>query len=210
MIKPEQRIPVGARVRLRDGVDPSFYGGFSRTGNEGWVRKRRLDKYEYPLVLIQWDHDHWSYNGAQDCWTHENHFDIVEGPVDEDRKQAEDAIRNATETFTQSILDAIGKGAPEEPPESAEESADGWGERIDEATKDLRSAKAFLVLAIHEQGEDEEFPGLINPVVFQNARDENSALVCQHQLVHLVTALHDSLIAETMQKTKGDQSDSES
>src|SRR5271170_1972050 len=77
------RLPIDSRVRLRDGIDPSLYKGFSCTGNEGWVRDHRADEHGYPQVMVEWDHDHWAYNGAPNCWTWENHFDLVEEPMSE-------------------------------------------------------------------------------------------------------------------------------
>lgn len=76
-----------ARVRLKDGVDPSFYNGLAKVGNEGVVTARRIDKLGFPEVYIKWDAEHWAYNHQPDCWTYEGHFDLVEEPVDDKEKR---------------------------------------------------------------------------------------------------------------------------
>ena len=78
MDRPEQRFKINTRVRLREGIDPAFFDGLSRVGNEGWVRRRKRDRYGYPEVLIEWDADHWAYNGQPDCWTMEGQFEAAE------------------------------------------------------------------------------------------------------------------------------------
>lgn len=79
------------RVRLRDGVDPNFYGGMGMAGNEGWIRRQEHEpQYGFVRVYIEWDKDHWAYNGAPDMWTWEGHFETVkedeETMTDEDRQ----------------------------------------------------------------------------------------------------------------------------
>src|SRR5271165_7482108 len=102
------RIPLNSRVSLRDGIDSDLYRGYSCTGNEGWIRNHRTDEHGYFQVLIEWDHDHWAYNGAPNCWTWEDHFDLVEEPKmpempsSQDPQEAstpEDALRRLTEQF---------------------------------------------------------------------------------------------------------------
>ena len=73
----EFKIPLKHRVKLRDGVDPSFYGGMAKVGNEGWVIARQRDRFGLPQIFIQWDPFHWAYNHQPDGWTFEEHFDLV-------------------------------------------------------------------------------------------------------------------------------------
>ncbi len=66
------------RIRIRNYVDPAIYGGMTRNGNEGWVRDIKYDQWGLPIIQIEWDKNHWTYNGAPDGWTFPDHFDKVE------------------------------------------------------------------------------------------------------------------------------------
>ena len=123
--EPQQRFKANARVRLREGVDPGFYNGFSRVGNEGWVRKRKLDKYGYPQVLVEWDKDHWAYNGQPDGWTWEGHFEIAEDAnmsETPDKNQRDEALQTLAETFVKGVVSIIdgGEGPAKSEPVVAE------------------------------------------------------------------------------------------
>src|SRR5215210_1854477 len=80
---PDHKFEVGQRVRLvKDALYP-----LALHGMEGWIRKRNRDNLGYPMVYIEWDKDHWAYNGEGDEWTMEAHFEAVEDKVDEERKE---------------------------------------------------------------------------------------------------------------------------
>src|SRR5256885_1869865 len=101
MIRPTPKIPDGARVRLKDDVNTQMYGEFSRSGNEGWIRKHKEDKYGYQHVWIQWDPDHWAYNGAPNGWTWEDHFEIVEKSMSDRKDPLEKEIAGIASAFAQ-------------------------------------------------------------------------------------------------------------
>src|ERR1700689_3762293 len=77
----------GGRVRIKDNIDPFNYGGMTTIGNEGTIAAIQEDRFGLPQVFIQWDKNHWTYNGAPDGWTFEDHFDIVESTMTEPSKQ---------------------------------------------------------------------------------------------------------------------------
>src|SRR5436190_12058316 len=101
------RLPINSRVKLKDGIDPALYKGYSCTGNEGWIRNRRQEM-GYPQVLIEWDRNHWSYNGAPNCWTWEDHFDLIEGNMAENKKTQEEKVRQITEGFVKALFSEMG------------------------------------------------------------------------------------------------------
>src|SRR5208282_2040072 len=105
-----EQYPVGTYVQLRDGIDPSFYNGFSRTGNTAWVRRRKVDNDGYIHVWIEWDKDHWSYNGAPDGWTEAGHFDILEEPVSDtsDKDRQREVVTDITKNFVDGLFEALG------------------------------------------------------------------------------------------------------
>lgn len=209
MNKPEQKFPVNARVRLRDGVDPGLYGGFSRVGNEGWIRKRRRDKYGYPQVFIEWNRDNWAYNGTEDCWTWEGHFEAVEENSMADSSNQEDQIREITERFVKAIFSTLGTGSQDtsaDEPEEQEAEGDGekWEDLIAQAQSSLSKAPAYLLVVL-EHADAPNAPPMIIPRVFHGAKDADHALIVQSQLAHIVALFQDSTIASIFDdKKKGD------
>jgi hypothetical protein len=71
------KIPLEKRVRLkgdRADIYPRAYGGA-----EAIVKKHSVDPIGgYPMVYVEWDKKHWTYQGERDMWTFEDHFDVVE------------------------------------------------------------------------------------------------------------------------------------
>ena len=212
MDKPEQRFKVNTRVKLREGVDPGLYNGFSRVGNEGWIRKRKRDKYGYPQVLIEWDKDHWAYNGQEDGWTWEGQFEAVEeNEMAEDNKQdnnLEETVRGITENFVQAIFGAMNPAAGEEskaePPEAEEtqtkEDPDKWATLAAETTEAIADSPAYLVIALERvQMPEKDTPPMIIPRVFHAAHKPEYALIVQSQLAHVLASLQDSTIAGVLE-----------
>jgi hypothetical protein len=88
MEEVERRFHQGDHIRIREDVDPMFYHGLSTLYNEGKVSRVDTDKFDLPVIYVTWDKTHWSYNGAPDCWTFEDHFDKVDiMPSQEPSKQ---------------------------------------------------------------------------------------------------------------------------
>lgn len=216
MNQPEQRFNVNTRVKLRGDVDPSFYNGFSRTGNEGWIRKRKRDRYGYPQVFIQWDKNHWAYNGQEDAWTWEGQFEAVEENVmaetPEEPSNTEEQIRDITENFVSSIFSALGQqqaSISEEPEQSAEdnnqaEEAAQWESLVNEASEAIVNSPGYLVIAL-EYAKAPESPPMILPRVFQASIKPDYALIVQSQLAHLMASLQDTTIAQILdQKSKNE------
>jgi hypothetical protein len=215
MNKPEQRFMINTRVKLREGVDPGLYNGFSRVGNEGWIRKRKRDKYGYPQVLIEWDKDHWAYNGQEDGWTWEGQFEAVEENKMDDptqqnnQEEIEDKVRGITENFVKSIFSALGSTQQIEAPSSDASvveddvkepgDADKYEDLAVQAGEALTKAPAYLVIALDYM----EVPGalpMITPRVFHAAREPEYALIVQSQLAHLLASLQDATIAGVIEQ----------
>jgi len=212
------RIPINSRVRLRDGIDPALYKGFSCTGNEGWVRNHRADEHGYPQVLIEWDHDHWSYNGAQNCWTWEEHFDIVEGAdMPEKDPDKVNRLKGLADAFIQEVLGQetaqpeAAKVVPVPTPTGVEVPAEPEEDTpvniTAEAIEALGKAKAFVVITVQEDEKDGQ--RLIYPAIYQQSEDEKWALICQGHIGHLLTLLHDSLLQEKLIKNQMDNQNAE-
>jgi len=217
MLIPKQQFAVGTRVKLKDGIDPSFTNGFGRVGNEGWVRKCKKDKYGFGQVFIEWDKDAWGFNGTEDGWTHENHFEAVEENDMDDltppnkQEDLENTVREITEHFVKSLFGVIGK--PDEQIEAApvtdldieesEDDSDRWEDLATKAINSVTDAPAYLIIAL-EQVEVPGAPPMVIPRVFHAAREPEFSLILQSQLAHVLASLQDATIATVLDQQKED------
>ncbi len=220
MDQPEQRFVRNTRVRLREGVDPGFYNGFSRAGQQGWVRKRKRDRYGFPQVFIEWDKDHWAYNQQPDIWTWEGHFEAVEGSMSKqegsDNSERDKQIHQLTETFLKSLFSAIDGGkavaaveAEEAADETDEEKVDpradldpeDWDQVAADAARVVQQSPAYIVIALEERDVGKENP-MIFPCIYHKARTDEYSYICRSHLAHLTAALQDDLIGNALQKTQ--------
>lgn len=215
MDRPTQRFKPNARVRLRDGIDPEFYNGFGRAGNEGWIRKRRLDKHGYPQVLIQWDKDHWSYNGQEDGWTWEGHFESVgdetmsQPTPPEENPELEDRVRAISEQFIKSLFGALGETRGESTGETPQKDEgpdpEVWDELAGRAADAVQKSPAYIVVALeHIEGPDGA-PPMVTPRVFHAALDPEYALIAQSQLGHVLASMQDDTIGDVLQQLAKDE-----
>ncbi len=214
MDKPEQRFKINTRVRLRGGVDPNFFGGLSRTGQEGWIKRRKRDRYGYPEVLIEWDKDFWAYNGQPDCWTMEGQFEAVEESMSQESEEynasRDEKVRALTETFIRSLFGALGVeeeqvSAPEEPEERTDDTED-WETLASAAAETVMKAPAYVVIAL-EYLQADGAPPMIIPRVFHAAREPDYKLITQSHLAHVLASMQDETIAETLQQQVSDDSE---
>jgi len=213
MLPPEKQFPVGTRIRLKDGIDPSFYNGFSRVGNEGIIRKCKLDKYGFPQIYIEFDKNHWAWNGTEDGWTWASHFEAVEeNEMDDQQKNnkesLEDTVKGITENFVQALFGAMSpaeQSKPEDPGASlddisdSEDDSNDWESLLAEAGESLAKSPAYLLIAL-EYVEAPNAPPMIVPRVFHGARDPEYALIVQSQLAHVVASFQDATIAAVLEQ----------
>lgn len=71
-------------VELKVGCDEVY--DLAWAGTRGWITARQTDEYGFDKVYIEWDTEHWRYDGEPDGWTYATHFkpvESVEPPVEE-------------------------------------------------------------------------------------------------------------------------------
>lgn len=192
MIQPERQFDKGARVRLRDGVWPGFYNGFALRGNEGTIRRLDRDKFGYPRVYIEWDKDHWSYNGAPDGWTYENHFELVEDVMSKEKKNRQEAAKDIAAKFAEEMAALFGDEEPEVGPEivddsEAEESSpeNEYDEILDGAYEAAKECDAFILTAVKIEGDDESDTQVFMPITFLGCHTKLDSLLIQRQVIEL-------------------------
>ena len=62
----------GTLVELLPGREDLYQ--YAIVGSRGTILATRTDSYGYEKVLVEWDKDHWRYNGEPDGWTYASHF----------------------------------------------------------------------------------------------------------------------------------------
>lgn len=65
-------LPIGTYVELIPGRETVYQHAVA--GSRGWVRAVEVDEYDFEKVFIEWDKDHWRYDGELDMWTFADHF----------------------------------------------------------------------------------------------------------------------------------------
>lgn len=117
------------------------------------------------------------------------------------QSRAEERARELTAGFVKALFQTM--GLTEQETEIADEETqttevvEGTPDEIlDEATKALKTGKAFIVITMQQ----DDSGGLIHPACYQQADSEELALVCQAQLGHLVAMLQDGLIHGKLQE----------
>ncbi len=73
----------GERVRIKEWVDPQIYNNALTLGNEAIIKDISKDRWGFQMVYVEWDKNHWTYNGAPDKWTYADHFEKVKTEMPE-------------------------------------------------------------------------------------------------------------------------------
>lgn len=198
----EPRLPLKARVRLRDGLDPSLYSGMAKVGNEGWITARRNDRFGLPEVYIHWDPYHWAYNYQPDCWTYEEHFDIVEGDM-ADNKDIRKQLGELAANFADQLASAIEANDTSTVPEAIQEEILDEGRDVQEFASDeqyaesvakvmdaLNGSDAFLLVAVKREAHPMAKDGLIKPRIVADAKSADSQLLVGMQAASVAASYH--------------------
>jgi hypothetical protein len=169
-------IPINSKVKLKDSIDGTLYGGLACAGNQGWIRGRQKDpKFGYPQVFVEWDMDHWAYNGLDNVWTFESHFDIVE----EAMENKEDKIKELVTNFTRGLVDAVKEEISEPTPSKDTEDAE-YSAKVREIAKHLEGTDALIVLSL-TQGKDD----LIVPTTFTLSKDDKLGVILNLHIAYM-------------------------
>jgi hypothetical protein len=194
----EFQFPLNGRVRLRDGISPEFYGGWARTGNEGWITERRKDHHNLPEVFVKWDEAHWAYNRQQDCWTYEEHFDLVEETMSEEQNDQSKALEEVTSAFVGALRNIL---APQqEPPQllpspveaasDASSRASEYAEMVARASEILHDSEAFAIVSVSRKDDPRAPAGQLAAIVVADSLTPESEALVGAQLSTLANRYH--------------------
>lgn len=176
------------RVKLLG--DPSNLYPLAGVGSEGWVRRLDHDSLGYPIIYVEWDKDHWTYNGERDEWTLEAHFEAVKEEEMAEPKKDDDPL--------QRLLEEALKG--EQSPtkdrnvirtmmESVKwPSKHALTETLTEAARQATNDEAFMLITVHK---DED--GNLIPTIASCFTSPESAILLEAQLSRLAAIAHSDL-----------------
>jgi hypothetical protein len=204
----EFRFKKNQRVRLKDQPANLYHRAF--VGSEGWVRECREDEVGFPMVKIEWDKEHWAYNGERDMWTFEEHFEPVES--EESMPENNDFLdRLAAFIAEEQKRQADGK-EPQDDTGSINDDVDRDAQYLavlDAAVEYAREAEAFLLVAVrreHSPVEGERF--MLVPDMYAVYKAEDAGILLETQLAHVAATFHQELagrvLGEIMRQQRGD------
>lgn len=185
----------GTRVKLRDGIDSSFYLGMARTGMEGWITDYRHDRFDLPEAYIQWDTTHWAYNRQPDGWTFEDHFETVE-----DKHMTPESKPEPNRGFSSVMAEILQKHFPPRPPVNDKVESEemmtlpGRGEKymaaIDRAMEGMTESDAFVTVAIIRKDHPEAPAGEFQIVIAADSLTPEADILLGSQLSSLGAQMH--------------------
>jgi hypothetical protein len=186
----------GDRVKLKATIDPSIYGEYAVSGNEGFVADTRINKLGFQEIFIKWDIAHWAYNGIPNCWTVEDHFDLIL-PVapesqpekskeehEKDDKKTIEAYKQWLEKFKQTVLAASSE---------SDEADQMLADAVTLAYQHMENAKAFIVICV----EEDEVGNLV-PGAMMHASSPEAELIATAFLSTLVADFYQELALQRL------------
>ncbi len=178
-MKQEHRLQTDQRVKLKGNGEDQPYS-FAAAGSEGWVRKLEHDGVGFPVVYIEWDKDHWAYNGEPNQWTLEAHFE----PVEEAEMAKKDKQPKSEKQLFAEFLEWRERENKSEKDKTPAIGAE-YEAVLERAAQVGKTADAFLMIAVQTLPGDEDSPAY-NPIVVNYYKDEAAGLLLESQLARLV------------------------
>jgi hypothetical protein len=165
---------------------------YAMAGTEGWVRAHKLDDEGFDLVKIEWDKQHWRYNGQPDGWTYADHFYIVGPPTPPKQEEEEGEVQ-----------------LPEMP--ASESELDEYVDVLTQAMDAASESEGFIMLAV-KRAPNPEKPDEIMfiPQIYQHAVSKEAALLLDMQIAEVAASSYQELVFNMMQAMKSDEGDDES
>jgi hypothetical protein len=217
MTKYPHTTQIDQYVRLKgDGQDQLYMAACA--GSPGWVRKHDHDKIGWPMVFIEWDKEHWSYNGEEDRWAFEAHFEPVE-----DKMSTEDQPPKLPEGMTpEDLMSAFAEfvkthgqqdtpPAPSTPEPVIDEAAVArkeYQQLLELAYEQMKTADSFLVIFVDRQQSDESPVPLLTPRVANYYLSPEGGFLLGAHLSKLAAMAHDEAAMISIRKVlDGDDSE---
>lgn len=200
----------GQTVRLKDGCDDVYE--WAPVGSQGRVKEVNYDSLGYPMAFVEWDKDHWAYNGEKDGWAFQSHFEPV-GESMAENDEIEDKIaglspEDATKLFavlkSMGLIDDISDDIEEGDPEP--EDTEAYHQLVTSAAAEAEESDAFITMVI-KRVEVEGVPSLV-PVIFSQSKTQEGLLALEAQMSVLSMHAHQHLINQELLRIRDDKGES--
>lgn len=222
MQKFEHSIEIDQYVRLKPNGEDALYQA-ACAGSPGWVRKHDHDKIGWPMVWIEWDKDHWSYNGEEDKWAIEAHFEPVEEDMSDTPPQLPpgmtpekmmemfaEFVKTKTEQGEDPVAPAPDVVPAESEPDLQEIAREEYVKLANAVHEQILTADSFLVVLIdRQQPEDSPVPMLIPRAAHMYQSPEGGYLL-EAQLSKLAAMAHEGNAVELIERALTDKEDGSS
>lgn len=170
-------IPLGSRVALKDGMDSVYL--FALPQAEGWVRDRKTDGDGFDLVFVEWDKDHWRYNGQKDGWTFQEHFDVKER-----------AEEKAEQPDLEELLAQI-QAVPRDP---SDDEAEEFFDELSEAFDHAAEGEGYFIIVIRRKQTDEG--EVLYPEIFAGTLSDEAGLLMDAQVAQIASASYQEMMVK--------------
>lgn len=150
------------------------------------------------MVYVEWDQEHWTYNGEKDQWTFEDHFEPVEEDMAEKKEEQAEALRAFAKAFGVD-LDGSSEEVKSEPEEPSNEESDGYpdSERylktLEAAMAAAKNAQGFLIITLSQQNHPELNIPVMVPTVINSYQSPEVAILLESQLPKIAALAHAEL-----------------
>lgn len=184
------------RVKLkgdRADVYPRAFGS-----SEGVIKNHKMDPLgHHVMVYVQWDKNHWAYNGEDDMWTFEDHFDLVESKV-MPKEEKPDLAAALAEFLKAWNADEPLVREEDGDDEAAANAAATYASLVEEASDYAQDCEAFLTVAV-KRTKDKQGRFVLVPELFSFYKSEAAGLLLESQLAQIVMTSHLELSEQAIQ-----------
>lgn len=188
------------RVKLKSTGEDSLYA-YACAGSEGWVREQQFDNMGYPMVYIEWDKDHWTYNGEPDRWAFDSHFDVVEDGMSEAPNPAD------FQAFMQDMFEnwqkSQGSDGPEpesKPEPSKKDDSKAFASAVEIASGALDKSDSFILITVTREHLDGHDIPTLTPRVLNFYRSPEGGLLAEMQLPKILQMSHEELVIDAIKR----------
>lgn len=182
MFMEDFKFDLGSRVALKPEVEKVYRSALP--GNEGWIRDHKHDSAGFRLVYIEWDKEHWRYNGQIDGWTFEDHFKVI---------KAQDKLPELEvpeEEEDEKLLT--------DPRAGDDEDIAEYIDTMSEAFEAASMSQGFFMICVKKSQNPDGSGEILMPEMYGSTLSDEMQFLIEAQLAECVAASHQDLIYKIM------------
>ena len=201
MEKQKLELSIGEKVRLKDGPDNLYK--FACAGSVGWVRDTHFDRFNYPMVFIEWDRDDPYYNGEQDKWAFQADFEQTESNnMTEPEKNFEDLMSRFKDFLASEGVDKSDSALLND--KNLDETE--YAEALEYGMKTAKEADSFMLIAESRIYDDDDPRPILVPSVIEYYKSPEGGLLLESHLASLAALSHQELAIDRIKAELDDES----